>query len=142
MGAQEKHPQRSGWGEARLATPRVAPKEGCSARLPLARNNCFQVGDIQGVIHFPAIGDAAVLAQECGLQQPAQVVGNQVLGLPGNGSQLLDAQVAVGKRLEHLPAQVMRQELQEARRMGGSSIIGIPNNKSNYIVSNYIDIIS
>jgi hypothetical protein len=76
--------------------------------------------EIQAVIDVSAIGRAAALRDERLVPKLAKMVGDEVRRLAHELDELLDPAVAPGERLHELPAQLMRQELEEREGLGKS----------------------
>jgi hypothetical protein len=80
--------------------------------------------DVQAVVQFSPVGNAAMFPHEPIGAQFLQVIGNEVLRLVNALHQLCDAQIAAGQKLQDLPAQVVTDQLQkiEGRREQGSLV--------------------
>ena len=73
-------------------------------------------GEIEHVVRVAAVGQAAARRDQAAVAQAAQVVGDEVLALVGQRTQLPDAPVAARQLAQQPPAQRMARQLQEARR--------------------------
>ncbi len=110
VGAEEQDAQRGiGWGVS---------ASGSQAGVDRFLGGFEQVADpaeVDAVIGLAPIGDGMVLLHETGFVKLPKVVRNQVLGLVEAFGQLLHAQVALRKRAQQLPAQVVRQQFEQGR---------------------------
>ena len=73
---------------------------------------------IEHVVGVAAVGEAAARGHQPAVAQLAQVIGDEVLSLGRQRTQLRDAPVAAGQLAQQPPAQRMARQLQKPRRGG------------------------
>ena len=74
------------------------------------------VRQLEHVIGVAAVGEAASRGDQSPVAQPAQVVGDQALPVPGELAQLADAPIAARQLAQQPPAQRVPGKPQERRR--------------------------
>ena len=73
-------------------------------------------GEIEHVVRVAPVGQAAPRRDQAAVAQASQVVGDEVLALAGQRTQVPDAPVAARQLAQQAPAQRVARQLQEARR--------------------------
>jgi hypothetical protein len=73
--------------------------------------------EVQAVVDVPAIRGTAAFRDESLVPQASKMVGDEVVGLTHKSNELLDPAVTPGQSLNQTPPQLVRQELQERRRI-------------------------
>jgi hypothetical protein len=113
-GAEKQHVRSCQAGPAgacrnRRGQARVQRGAGADEQLTAARQ-------LEQVVGVAAVGEAAARRDHAAVAQLTQVVGDQVLALPGQLGQLTDAPIAARQLAQQPPAQRVARELQEPRR--------------------------
>lgn len=69
--------------------------------------------EIQAVVDISSIGGAAAFGNESLVSKSPEVIGDKVVRLADQGDELLHPAVTAGQSFKELPAQLVRQKLQE-----------------------------
>ena len=113
--AQEQQSRPSSWSHGQIGLRRTKRQAGmerhtrCAKEIPAAEQ-------ISAVVDVTAVGRASAAADDAGVPQPGQVVGNQVLRLSEKLHEFADAAIAASELAHQTPSQRIAEQSEDLRR--------------------------